>query len=169
MDITKDKLRILWYEDENGEFLGEPDYHSNRGPEIPEGSRYQVSQFPLQLITTYLRMNDDGTGAEMGHATASFPENLPVAIVNAGHWGLGDAILMSALSCERCLNVLLWEYQYYYPLSRGGVEHDRGYAEYTEEWLRCPTECLFCEDMVPPREERSNLKSRAVPIGDIPS
>lgn len=57
-----------------------------------------------------------------------------VAMVNSGDYTLEQAIWICAKSCERCMNVLSDKY-----LGRDG------YAEYSEEWEKCNTKCLFCE------------------------
>lgn len=64
-----------------------------------------------------------------------------VAMVDSGDYTLEQAIWICAKSCERCMNVLSDKY-----LGRDG------YAEFSEEWNRCNTVCLFCEDL----EEQSN-------------
>ena len=49
-----------------------------------------------------------------------------------------EAILISAIACERCLNVLLHQY---------GLQG--GYAELSDDWIRARTVCDFCKDMEP--------------------
>lgn len=49
MKIDKSKLKTLWYEDEKGEEL--PDVENAR-----EGAAYQVSNFPLEIRKTHLKL-----------------------------------------------------------------------------------------------------------------
>ncbi len=65
----------------------------------------------------------------------SFPEDLVIAIVKSGDYDLGDAIIISATCCERCMNSLADQY---------GL--DWGYPEYGEEWEEYGTNCEFCEE-----------------------
>jgi hypothetical protein len=53
MKINKEDLKILWYEDENGKVIPNPDEMVT-----PPGARYQVSRFPQSLTTTHLRLVD---------------------------------------------------------------------------------------------------------------
>lgn len=62
-------------------------------------------------------------------------------------FSLEDAIIISARSCERCMNALHWTYAA--PFS----ETDLGYPEMSEEWKRAGTSCLFCSHMGHVREE----------------
>lgn len=52
MKINKDELRILWYEDAEGNIIP----HDSEACEAPKGAAYQVSQFPNELRTTYLEL-----------------------------------------------------------------------------------------------------------------
>ena len=61
-----------------------------------------------------------------------------VAMVNSGDYKLDEAIYIYTHACERCMNVLEYKYS-------NGKE---GYAEYSEEWKKCNTECDFCKDEV---------------------
>lgn len=71
---------------------------------------------------------------------------------------LYDAILVSARSCERCWNALLWRY------GCGGEKGgDPGYAEESEEWHKAGTKCVFCEHMPSIREGRPGSLAEAAP------
>lgn len=59
-----------------------------------------------------------------------------VAMVNSGDYTLEQAIWIYANSCERCMNVLLYKY----------LDGKDGYAEFSEKWKKCNTECDFCKD-----------------------
>jgi len=69
-----------------------------------------------------------------GHS--GWQEDLVLAIATSGDYTLSEAILISANSCERCMNSLAEEY---------GL--DWGYLEGSDEWKKCGTECSFCKDM----------------------
>jgi hypothetical protein len=196
-NIEKDKLRTLWYENEDGDIFV-PDF--DEGPdEIPEGFHYQVSQFPNDLVMTMLyivpqdrvdacphsedqifptdgwidgvegreckecggsQVKDtdeewpgewDGGGCqEILRGNSGWPEDLVLAIANSGDFTLSEAVLISANSCERCLNALYFDY---------GL--DDGYEEGSEEWQNCNTECEFCKDLkenvfTPPEDDESS-------------
>jgi hypothetical protein len=61
-------------------------------------------------------------------------EELVLAMANSGDYSLSQSILIVAQSCERCCNVLLYKY----------LNGKDGYAEYSDEWMKCNTECKFC-------------------------
>jgi hypothetical protein len=54
-NIKPEHLRTLWYEDVDGNDLGEPNYETL---EEPTGAKYQVSRFPSQLTETWLQLID---------------------------------------------------------------------------------------------------------------
>ena len=58
MDIRKKDLKTLWFEDENGYCVGEPDFKSE--PNVPKNATYQVSRFPTELTTTHLKLTKQG-------------------------------------------------------------------------------------------------------------
>ena len=130
MKIDKKKLLTLWYENEKGEKYIPKDLESP--DKIPTDKYpYQVSQFPNQLTTTYLKCYEDRSEEVMeGHQ--SWPEDLVMAMANSGDYSLSESILIAASCCERCLNVLLDQYEL------------DGYEEDSEEWNDCGTECEFC-------------------------
>ena len=66
LDIDKSKLNTLWYENEDGDKFV-PDLEGNMPPDVPEGYKYQVSQFPTSLRTTYLKLVDPKEVAECPH------------------------------------------------------------------------------------------------------
>jgi len=49
---------------------------------------------------------------------------------------LGEAILIAANACERCMNTLAYQY---------GL--DWGYKEWSADWVKTNTKCKFCEHM----------------------
>lgn len=134
MNINKDDLNTLWYENENGD-KHVPDMEGGPMDDIPEGYEYQMSQFPNVLRTIMLGLNEDGTSYEIGWGESTYPEDLVLAMANSGDWSLGDAILIVANSCERCMNALAEQY---------GL--DWGYKEYSDEWQKSNTVCDFCRE-----------------------
>jgi len=72
--------------------------------------------------------------------SSGWDEDLVTEMVRQGKQ-VGEAILIVALACERCLNVLLHQY-----------DRKRGYAELSEDWFKAGTRCNFCEGMEPARK-----------------
>jgi len=70
----------------------------------------------------------------MGAMESGWSEDLALALVKEG-FSLPNAIIVSATSCERCMNTLAHEC---------GLEW--GYKEGSEEWQKCGTECSFCKE-----------------------
>ena len=66
---------------------------------------------------------------------SGYPDDLVLCIANSGDWGLRDAILIVANSCERCMNALAHKY---------GL--DWGYEEGSKEWKKSNTVCDFCRE-----------------------
>ena len=54
MDIRKDDLKTLWFEDKDGNCIGEPDFKSE--PTVPNNTKYQVSRFPNELTTRCVKL-----------------------------------------------------------------------------------------------------------------
>lgn len=133
LDIAKDMLLTLWYENEEGDKFV-PDFEEGMPDDVPKEYTYQVSQFPTQLTTNYLRILDDGTSEEVAVGYSDWPEDLVLAMVESGDFSLSAAILIGSQCCDRCLNALCYEY---------GL--DDGYQEGSEEWERANTECEFCK------------------------
>jgi len=78
----------------------------------------------------------DGYGSrEVISFNSSWSEDLVLALVNSGDYTLSESIIISANSCERCMNALAYKY---------GL--DWGYKEGSEEWEKCGTSCEFCKD-----------------------
>ena len=69
-----------------------------------------------------------------GHS--GWSEDLVLAMVSSGDYTLSEAIIIAANSCERCMNVLLYDY---------GC--DDGYPEFSDAWKKCGTECDFCREL----------------------
>lgn len=182
MNIKKEHLDTLWYEDKDGNKIITTDEALNQ--RCPDGAVYQVSQFPDYLKTTHLHLITqeevdkckhprkyiqptygwidgivgrkctkcsgtqtkgkwrlwprkwDGYGSrEVFVANSGWQQSLALAITNSGDYTLGEAIIISATSCERCMNALAEKY---------GL--DWGYPEGSEEWQKCGTSCKFCKE-----------------------
>jgi hypothetical protein len=73
---------------------------------------------------------------------SSWSSDAVLAIANSGDYSLGDAIIIYATSCERCMNVLCHTYKVPSYKDKNVID---GYAEGSEEWLKCGTSCRFCE------------------------
>ena len=54
MDIRKDNLKTLWYEDADGNYISEPEFKNK--PTVPDKAVYQVSRFPTELTETCLKI-----------------------------------------------------------------------------------------------------------------
>ena len=65
---------------------------------------------------------------------SGWQEDLVLSMANTGDYTLSESILISATSCERCMNSLAHKY---------GLKW--GYPEYSEEWEKTNTSCHFCE------------------------
>ena len=126
---------VLWYEDADGNNLGEPKYFDRDPPQEPEGAKYQYSQFPNILHDSILRLNEDGTSTAVMEGNRGFPEDLVTAMVRTAEWDVGDAIMVAAQSCERCLNVLCQRY----------LGADEGYKFGSAPYWDCGTRCKMCD------------------------
>lgn len=78
----------------------------------------------------------DGAGAMgLGSDRTGWREDLVLALTNNGGYRLGEAILISARACERCMNALAHQY---------GLGW--GYPEDSEDYQKCNTSCDFCKE-----------------------
>ena len=140
----------LWYEDEEGNFLGKPDYEKDPSdPFVGMGdrkkARYQVSRFPTSLRTSYVVIRDDGSSGTVAAGESGWWEELVLAMATAKpplqKFRLSEAILIAATSCERCMNALAWRY---------GVTDDEGrphgYPEDSDDYRDTNTQCHFCNE-----------------------
>lgn len=152
---------ILWYENAAGERWNPPDRYAG-DPPPPDGFEYQHFRNPCEL-------HDSICTSEGRLATGcqTWSPNLVVNMVRPRLWTrlrqllrcawlpplhtLGDAIIITATSCERCINVLHYRY----------VTGD-GYAYGSPEWLRCPTECDYCR-LDPKRPTRPEVLNHVQP------
>jgi len=69
----------------------------------------------------------------LGAMEMGWSEDLALGLVDKG-FTLGNAIIVAATSCERCMNTLAYE-----------CGLDWGYQEGSEDWEKCGTSCRFCK------------------------
>jgi len=135
---------VLWYEDSEGNSLGEPDF--DEGPlGAPEGATTQHSQFPNELVHSILQLNDDGTSSEIFRGASTFPGDLVTAMVRSEEWDVGDAIMVAGQSCSRCMNGLAHHYGL-----KWGIPID------SEEYRNDNTRCSMCK-----HQDKTGTKSDA--------
>lgn len=101
---------------------------------------YALVRFPLYVETRiYRRRAEDGGYSDSDRIAvsgASANASIVTAIVQAGVYPLGDALIIVSEACARCLNVLAHTH---------GLPF--GYPEGSEEWQRSNTECAMCADV----------------------
>ena len=126
MHIDKEKhLKQLWYVDKDGVEC-EPDSSEDR---------YQVTRFPLELVTKYFRMIGkwpDNLSTRLVFEKKAFMTNLDdliLAMANSGDYTLSEAIIIASITCGNCGKTLYEKYL--------GV---------TREYYEAPIECVFCTD-----------------------
>lgn len=143
MKINLEICPHLWFENEDGDkFI--PDLTQNMPPYIPSGFIYQHTEFPHVLQHAVFMVREDGSSEKLATGESSFSNDLTTALVRSGDYTVHEAIMVAGKSCERCMNVLAHNY---------GLEW--GYALHSDDWIVCPTQCLFCEDeRTTTREER---------------
>lgn len=135
LNINKDDLQILWYENEEGDKYI-PDFDEGMPDDVPEGFDYQYSRFPEELTTTVLQINPDKTSTEVMQGHSTWSEDLVLAMVESGDFTLSESIIVASESCGRCLNALYYQY---------GLED--GFPEGSKEWRETNTECNFCKGL----------------------
>lgn len=142
VSIDPKHLESLWFENEEGDkfFI---DWENWEGLSADEGYDYMFSRNPDVLVERMHVRNEDGNWEELCVGESSFPEDLVLAIVESGDYGLCDSITIASICCERCMNALAHQY---------GL--DWGYPEFGEEWRDCSTSCQFCEDEKSFRSEK---------------
>lgn len=128
------KIKIpksLYFETDRGKkiYINDEDL---KNINIPSIASYQISQFPCQLVTNYLKLKRNGSEL-IATTTSTWPPDLVLAMTNSGDYSLPDSILICANTCERCLNSLAFKYHLKW-----------GYSEYSEEWKKSKASCEFC-------------------------
>ena len=137
------KFETLWYEDDEGNYLG-----TGRFETFPENATVQVSRFPFELTTTYLSIKDNKSSL-IAKATSTYSSELLFAMTRPSfkemikqilrYGSLGRkvtpkmGVFLAAASCERCMNSLAHRY---------GL--DWGYKEKSDDWKSCRTSCERC-------------------------
>lgn len=141
-------IPVLWYENALGErFVPDPRLC---GEDVPEGFIYQHFRHPFEVQESIC--TNEGS---VGRGTQSYPGDLALAltrpswrekflqVLRYGRWRtrpFDEAIIRSACSCERCMNVLAHE---------AGLGW--GYRWGSREYTRSRTVCEWCRDIpVPP-------------------
>ena len=141
MKIKKEHLKILWYEDADGNILE----HDNESYLCPKGAKFQNSMFPNIVrhnVLELIKQEDVDKGRrcvgsrEIMSMNSSWPEDIVLSITNSGDYTLKEAILICVKACERCLNVLAHKYK-----------AGDGYSEDSEEYKQCGTSCQFCREV----------------------
>lgn len=155
-----DHIPTLWYEDRDGNFLGEPNLQTPNINEFKD-AYVQISEFPFVLRTTHLELIRDASGSvfsskQMATGESSWSEDLVNAMIrgDAIHKPMGAyrAIQIAAKACERCINSLGYEYHLSW-----------GYAEFSQQWQNSRTRCEWCD------EEKNKKKFEApykLTVGD---
>lgn len=158
MNIDKSKMRLTWWEDEQGNVL-ELEPYTLPTYEQKEKYKYYHSCFPCQLshrisvydyhpkginkiliklpiIGKYIKKKIGKTYIELisFNDTYTCMQDCIVAMVNSGDYTLEEAIWVCANACERCMNALCYKY----------LNGKDGYPEYSEKWEKCNTSCDFC-------------------------
>lgn len=160
MKIDLSKMKHFWWEDEQGNILDLPKYGSPSNEQKEQYCFYH-SEFPCQIsheISHYgyhptkmqrfliklpiigkrVKQKIGKTFRSLGtfNTTYTCGGDCIVAMVNSGDYTLEQAIWVYTHSCERCMNVLEFKY----------LKGKEGYAEYSDEWLKCNTVCDFCKE-----------------------
>jgi len=166
MNINKADLnRFHWYEDENGNIIDIADdgstsevvrngygitYHSLFPLEITEHidsycwkPKTRLQKFLCKFKPLYRLLEKKHHTEKTFNHLVDFNthigggnQDVIMAMVNSGDYTLSQALVLWSQSCERCMNVLAYNY---------GCND--GYAEFSEEWKKCNTVCKFCEDI----------------------
>lgn len=99
----------------------------------------------------------DASGCRvMAESETTWSEELVMAMVTSGDYGLKQAILIAVTACERCMNVLAHQY---------GLED--GYPEGSEQWEKSRTICQFCEGETYGTVERDGTKEGGADLSEV--
>lgn len=158
MNINKENLKQLWYENEAGEryYLTDEDFFGRATP--PEGFIFQHSMFASQLVQEVLRLNVDAHGRCMsthvgtGHST--YPGQLVFKMIESDDFTFEEAVLVAGQACERCLNALCYKYKVLAkapPPHEHGASIYEGYPEESREYQESHTRCQFCDPAMEPK------------------
>ena len=132
------ELHQIYYEHKETHEIVIPDL-TKPYDEVPTGPDWmQVSRFACQLTTNYLDCGKSGD--QIMTANSTWDPGLVTAMVLGGVQ-LDRAIMIVALACGRCQNVLSHRFAV---RNQTSLEID-GYPEGSEEWKKSNTVCEFCE------------------------
>ncbi len=141
------RFERIWYENDEGEYIPAT---TEPWQGAPSGATIQVSRFPREVHTKWLRLKDDGGCELIASATSSYSSDLVLAMCRptlrdrtiqflrygsfAKTYDFEMAVLLAAETCERCMNSLA---------HRHGLSW--GYREFSDEWHLAGTTCHRCE------------------------
>ena len=140
MRVDQISLANLWYENAEGNSalpqfppppLGATIFSV---PKPPDGFNYQHFRLCVVRHSIY-----NANGEAIAESESTWNDNLAGEMFKSGDYCLQNAIMIAAISCERCANALLHKYC------------GNGCPEYSEEWFNIKTECEFCKYMEPTR------------------
>lgn len=147
------EMESLWYESEDGDKISPSDdpeffYHAEK---YQKEYKYQRTRFPNQVQENMYNFSD-GKCTRVFSGTSSYFTDLVLAMVRPSlierlrsflRTGkvlplkdFNQAVLIAAFSCERCTNVLMYEY---------GLKD--GYKLFSDEWKECSTCCEHCQEL----------------------
>ncbi len=127
--IDKQMLNYLQIKDKKGKRLS-----VGTTSEFPKTAT-EYSTFSVDLKEEVYTIDKKGKFNKVIGFNSSWSEDLALAIFSKTEFNLKESIVISAKSCERCMNSLANEYGLHW-----------GYPKYSTDWKRCGTECEFCED-----------------------
>jgi len=121
---------VVLYQDDSGNAI-EVDESLPPG-EYLEGATYVQFRDPCQVSTVNYSL-DENKWEAVCTFTATWREDLVMALVLRMGYRLKDAIILASMSCERCCNSLAY-----------AVGLSWGYAEGSQEWKESRTCCPLC-------------------------
>ena len=136
MKIDKTKLPCgIWYEDDHGNIIP---YNDVVKPPKETVSRH-VS-FPLEVREEVWfkkgKRKDGKPDITFSTHIGDGNQDVILAMANSGDYTLAEAMALYASCCERCMNVLAYKY----------LDGKDGYEEYSDEWKKCNTVCIYCKE-----------------------
>lgn len=138
----------LWFENADGDVF-DPFENGDPPAETPPGFIYMHTQSTRTIVHRVVMQDGSDKWVPVVTGSTSYPADLVLAmcrptwlerlrqVLRTGRftktYGYAAAQLLAANSCERCLNVFLYEH--------GTVD---GYARGSDKWKQCPTSCELC-------------------------
>ena len=137
MKIDKSKLPCgIWYEDEHGNIIP-----FNDEVEPPKEAVSKHVSFPLEVreeVWIKESKREDGKpNITWSTHIGGGNQDVILAMANSGDYTLAEAMALYASCCERCANVLTYKY----------LNGKDGYEEYSDEWKKCNTVCIYCKEV----------------------